>query len=389
MEKAKNSPNLPKGIRQRKDGRYEARFTYKGESYTIYNKDLKAIKKELQNLKYEVEHGIYSKESKVSVDSWYKTWMEEYKKNNVKYGTYENYERIYELYIKKRLGKKALADIRPEHIQSIYNKLQNDGYSHKTISLTAVVLGGMFKQAYKNQMIIRNPVELATIPRNQKRKKDFRVMSAAEQKLFLQEAVNSSYYNFYVVSLGTGMRSGEVRALEWSDIDFKNKIIHVNGTLKYINGKGYVKDTPKTTSSERDIPMLDEVIKALKQQRKEQRELKFAVGPDWIPYPGLENLVFTSQYHRKGYGIPVSHTAINTDLNKITAAINKAGTSFEKITPHTLRHTFATRGLENGIPPKVMQELLGHTSITMTLDIYSHVLPDTKAAELQKIANMF
>ena len=380
---------LPKGIRQRKDGRYEARFTYNGESYTIYNMDLRILKKELQDRKYEVEHGLYSKESKVSVDSWYNTWMKEYKKNNVKYGTYKNYESVYELYIKKKIGKKALADIRPEHIQNIYNKLQADGYSHKTISLTAIVLGGMFKQAYKNQMIVKNPVELTTIPRNMKKKKDFRVMSAAEQKIFLQYADESPYHNLYIVAIGTGMRSGELRALEWKDIDFKNKIIHVSGTLKYVKGKGYIKDAPKTVSSEREIPMLDEVWKTLKSQKKAQTELKFSLGELWQPQPGLEDLVFPSQYHRKGFGIPIGQAALNADLNKITSRINADGITFESITPHTLRHTFATRGLENGIPPKVMQELLGHTSITMTLDIYSHVLPDTKAAELQKIANMF
>ena len=389
MKNAKNVDKLPKGIRQRNDGRYEARFTYKGESYTLYNKELRAIKKELQNLRYEVEHGLYSKESKISVDSWYNTWMNEYKKNYIKQGTVDAYESTYRLYIKDKLGKKALADIRPEHIQSIYNKLQKDGYNPKTINLVAVVLGGMFKQAYKNQIISKNPVELTTRPRKSKEKQKFRVMSAAEQKTFLKEALNSPYYNYYVVSLGTGMRSGEVRALEWKDIDFKNKIIHVKGTLKFVKEKGYVKDTPKSVASERDIPMLDEVYNALKKQKKEQRELRFALGEDWKPYKGLENLVFTSQYHRKGFGIPISHTAINTDIHKITAAIRKAGTDFENVTPHTLRHTFATRGLENGIPPKVMQELLGHTSIVMTLDIYSHVLPDNKAAELQKIANMF
>ena len=389
MKNVKNADKLPKGIRQRNDGRYEARFTYKGESYTLYNKELRAIKKELQNLRYEVEHGLYSKESKISVDSWYNTWMNEYKKNYIKQGTVDAYESTYRLYIKDKLGKKPLADIRPEHIQSIYNKLQKDGYNPKTINLVAVVLGGMFKQAYKNQIISKNPVELTTRPRKSKEKQKFRVMSAAEQKTFLREALNSPYYNYYVVSLGTGMRSGEVRALEWKDIDFKNKIIHVKGTLKFVKGKGYVKDTPKSVASERDIPMLDEVYNALKKQKKEQRELRFALGEDWKPYKGLENLVFTSQYHRKGFGIPISHTAINADIHKITAAIRKAGTDFKDVTPHTLRHTFATRGLENGIPPKVMQELLGHTSIVMTLDIYSHVLPDNKAAELQKIANMF
>lgn len=380
---------LPKGIRQKKDGRYEGRFTYKGESYTFYSMDLKALKKEIQDKRYEVEHGIYAKETKVSVNSWFSTWMEEYKKNTVKYGTYSLYEKAYRLYVKTYIGRKNMADIRPEHIQAIYNKLQTEGYSSETIKLVSMVLNGMFKQAYKNQMILRNPVDFATAPRNKKKKKEFRVMSQEEQKIFLEYASRSLYYNLYIVALGTGMRSGELRALEWKDIDFKNKVIHVKGTLKYIKGEGYKKDTPKTATSQREIPMLDEVWNTLKRQRKEQRELKFALGDHWQPTPGLEDLVFPSQYHRKGFGIPIGQAAINDDMKKIVCDINQAGIEFESITPHTLRHTFATRGLENGIPPKVMQELLGHTSITMTLDIYSHVLPDTKAAELQKIANMF
>ncbi len=380
---------LPKGIIQRPDGRYMGRFTFAGERYTLYNTDLKALKKELQNLQYEVEHGLYAKETKVTVESWFRTWMEEYKKNSVKYGTYTNYEKVYNLYIKDRLGKRKLADIRPEHIQGIYNRLTKDGYSHKTISLTSVVLGGMFKQAYKNQMIQRNPVELATIPRKAAKKKNFRVMTEAEQKIFLQYAANSPYYNLYLVALGTGMRAGELRALEWKDIDFKGKLIHVHGTLKFHKGKGYQKDSPKTATSDRDIPMVEEVYKTLRRQRKEQAEMMLLLGDKWTPEKGLENLVFTSQYARRGFGTPISSSALNTDLKKVVNNIQTAGTAFEPITPHTLRHTFATRGLEKGITPKVMQELLGHTSITMTLDIYSHVLPDKKASEIQKIANMF
>ncbi|MCD8012596.1 MAG: site-specific integrase [Lachnospiraceae bacterium] len=221
-------------------------------------------------------------------------------------------------------------------------------------------------------------------------KKDFRVLSTDEQKVFMEYALSGSpYYKMYVVAVGTGMRSGELRALEWDDVDFKNKLVHVTGTLKFRKGDGYFKDTPKSASSDREIPMLDEVYKILKEQRKEQLENRTLLGEAWQPQEGLENLVFTSPYHRKGYGLPVGEAVLNVDMKKIVKRINAAGIEFEEITPHTLRHTFATRGLENGIPPKVMQELLGHTSITMTLDIYSHVLPDTKASEIQKIANMF
>ena len=389
MAKDLNGKELPKGITQRSDGRYMGRFTYAGQRYTLYNVNLKKLCKVLADLHYEVEHGVYAKETKITVESWFNTWMLEYKKNSVKYGTYNNYQGVYDLYIKKKLGKRKLSDIRPQHIQSIYNDLNAKGYSHKTISLVAIVLGGMFKQAYKNQMIQRNPVELATLPRKTRKKKEFRVLSAEEQKTFLEYAAESPYYKVYVVALGTGMRSGEIRALEWENIDFQNRVIHVTGTLKFHKGEGYKKDSPKTATSDREIPMLDEVYKILKLQRKEQAELKMKLGDKWQPTPGLGNLVFTSQYHRKAYGIPIGSAALNVDLKAVVQKINDAGIEFEEATPHTLRHTFATRGLENGIPPKVMQELLGHTSITMTLDIYSHVLPDTKASEIQKIANMF
>lgn len=182
------------------------------------------------------------------------------------------------------------------------------------------------------------------------------------------------------------MRNGELRALQWSDIDFIKRIIHVNGTLKYI-AKGeetYKIDTPKSSSSRRDIPMLDNVYLTLKRQKRQQLENKMILGERWRPQKGFENLVFTG-----AFGRCVTDSAIYQDMLKVEQRIRAAGYEFEHVKPHTLRHTFATRGLENGIPPKVMQELLGHTSITMTLDIYSHVLPDTKANEIQKIANIF
>ncbi len=388
MAKDKNGKTLPAGICLKSDGRYMAKFTIDGKRITLYDRDLKALIKKRNERIYEEEHGLYVKETSITVSDWFRTWMNEYKLNSVKYGTYKSYEQAFDLYIKKEIGKQKLANIRPEHIQKIYNEMAAKKYCQTTIKLAAAVLGGMFRQAYKNQMIKRNPVELATLPKINSLKKEIRVMSREEQEIFLKQARVSPYYNLYLIALGTGMRSGELRALEWSDVDFRNKEIHVTGTLKYHKGEGYEKDTPKTESSARTIPMLDKVCEILKQQRRRQAEFRLALGNKWQPEPGLENLAFTSPYHRKGYGVPISSAALNDDLTRVVKYINDEGIPFKDITPHTLRHTFATRGLENGIPAKVMQELLGHTSIVMTMDIYSHVLPDMKAEEIQKISNL-
>lgn len=371
---------LPDGITLRSDGRYMARFVYQGERHVLYGKNVKALAKKMQDMKYELEHGFYCKESNVTVEDWFKVWIKEYKENTVKQGTIEAYGQNFELYIKPEFGNKKLSQIRAEHVQRLLNRLA-EKHSPSTIKLSYVIMNGMYKQAVKNKLVRENPVSVASVPR-QKQKKKIRVMSLEEQKLFLQYAKESPYNDLYVVALGTGMRLGELRGLMWEDIDFKEKIIHVRRTMRYFHGKGTMLDAPKTESSNRDIPMLDNVYEVLKQHRKEQLKTKLYLGEFWKA--DFENLVFTNRW-----GSHLSDTAINMDMGKIEGKIKETGVEFEHIYPHVLRHTFATRGLEKGIPPKVMQELLGHTSITMTLDIYSHVLPDTKAKELQKIADVF
>ena len=171
-----------------------------------------------------------------------------------------------------------------------------------------------------------------------------------------------------------------------SDIDFDNKIIHVNGTLKYIDKSKeiYMIDEPKSESSKRDIPMLDYLVTVLRKHRKRQLGTRMLLGDKWRPESGFENLVFTGSFGRC-----ISETALYEDMKKIRTQIREDGHVFGEYTPHSLRHTFATRRFEKGIPPKGMQEILGHKSITMTLDIYSHVLPDKKAEEINKLAAMF
>ena len=190
-----------------------------------------------------------------------------------------------------------------------------------------------------------------------------------------------------VLALSTGLRIGELTSLTWKDIDFENETLTVTGTLKYFKDTGFYKDTPKSESGNRTVPLLPSICKMLKQVKREQNKQHLSSGDKWRPIKGLEHLVFTNKH-----GEPFKKRTIAYDIDQITDEINateKDIPHFEKFSPHTLRHTFATRALENGIPPKVVQDILGHSSITMTLDLYTHVLPKTKSTEIMKIANLF
>lgn len=373
--------NLPKGITKRPDGRYMGRFQYEGENYCLYDTDLEKLKERLEDMRYELRHGIYEKEKNITVDGWFRTWMEEYKKTTVKDGTILNYTQTYENHIKKPFGKKKMRDIRPEHVQRLYNSLASK-YSDSIMDKVAAVLSGMFKQALRNQIISKNPVPLATLPKGAV-KKESRVMSLEEQKLFLEFAGKHTYGYIFEFALCTGMRAGEICALEWCDIDFNKRIIHVRGTLTCYDGE-IKKDTPKTKSSKRDIPMLDNVYNILRSVKKEQAQMRISLGDKWQGAAPFDNMVFTTKTGK--YIRPYS---LQSYVRTIIGRIHEAGHEFEVIHPHTFRHTFATRCIENGMEPQVLKAIMGHSSLAITMDLYAHVLPDSKVTEMKKLESLY
>ena len=188
-----------------------------------------------------------------------------------------------------------------------------------------------------------------------------RVMTKEEQEIFLKYAREVYYGDIFETALSTGMRSGEVRGLQWPDVDFDNRIIHITGTLVYTSATGHYKATPKTRTSRRDIPMLDNVYKILKKRKKEQLEMKMMLGADWNPIKKVPDLVFT-----KANGNLIEQSILQKYLNHILDLIHRDGIEFEHITPHTLRHTFATMILSKGVPIESVSKMLGHTNIRTT-----------------------
>lgn len=368
----KRGRKLPKGIQQRYEG-FEGRFMYQGKRYLVHGSTITETQKAMTDLKYKLEHGMFVEKKKITLDAWHKTWMEEYKRNQIKIGTYTSYQKYYDCAIKERLGNKIISDIRGEHIQKLYNDLVKDGYALSSIKVVAAVLNGCMQQAMRNGLIERNPVKLAELPR-QTEKKTRQAMTKDQQTLFMEYAKESYLYNFFAVMLRTGMRTGEMRGLKYTDIDKKRNVIHVQRTLKYIEGKGYLEDTPKTRTSTRDIPLTAALQGLLEEQRKY-----------WgFKVDRIDRYLFCNEN-----GDPLSRERVQGEIDRIVKRITAAGYDFPHITAHVFRHTFATRAIEAGMQPQVLKTILGHSSLAMTMDLYSHVLPDTKAEEMEKIANAF
>ena len=196
----------------------------------------------------------------------------------------------------------------------------------------------------------------------------------------------------------TGVRVGELGGMKWSDIDFKKKVVRVRRSLScsYYNGeKRMMLVTPKTVNSIREIPFLGEMEEILKSQKKKQNKLKEELGSRWRSTDDLKDLVFTT-----GMGSPCVRYVVEKEIKKalkrmsekegvLAVQENREPREIRDFHPHSLRHTFATRGLECGIELKSMQCILGHATFSMTADLYSHVLPDTKVKEMEKMEQIF
>lgn len=256
----------------------------------------------------------------------------------------------------------------------LYNDMVKEGYAISSIKIVSAILNGCLQQAMKNGLIERNPVKLAELPRQTGTKKERTAMTKEQQDLFMKYAEESYLYHFFSVMLRTGMRKGEMQGLKYSDIDKKQNVIHVRRTLKYIEGKGYFEDTPKTRTSTRDIPLTAAITEHIEAQRK---------------YWGFKVVRMDQYLFCNENGDPISRERIQGEIDRIIKRIKSDGYDFPRITSHVFRHTFATRAIEAGMPPQVLKTILGHSSLAMTMDLYSHVLPDTKADEMQKIANVF
>lgn len=391
MGKDLKGKELGQGLSQRKDGRYSARTTIYGKRTEKYFRKLQEARQWLTQTLYEKEHG-YFVPSELTVDQWFYKWIDMYKKDIVSDSTYKNYKRSYEYHIKEKIGFYKLVDVHQSDCQMVLNQAYDEGLAYGTMNLIRITMHAMFDGAVSDELLVKNPVT-SKVKCRQRETEERRVLSLVEQQEFLMYAQKSMYNNAYLLVLYTGLRSGEVGGLKWEDIDFEKKVLHVNRTLLFDKTKGgFYFGAPKSRDSRREIPLTDSATAVLRNQKILQFQLR-CKSNDWNTDEKYDELVFTTIN-----GKPTGHSTYNDNLIRIVTNINNDrrtmakldGKEFEEFKPmtmHTLRHTFATRSIEAGMKPNVLQKILGHSTISVTMDLYVHTLEEEKVKEMQKIEN--
>jgi len=365
-------------IYKRKDERWcAAYYDEEFQRHYVYGKTQAEVK---QKLKEKKEAKNKRTDTGYTLQVWLNEYLEKYKKNELKKTTYGSYVAVCNKHIAgSKLGNMKLDKITADNLQKYYNDKIKEGYSSKTVRSIETIINSGLEMAVRLRIISENPNLYTTIPK--KEKYEAHVLSREEVQKILKEAKNEELYPIVVTTVFSGLRKGEVMGLLWKQIDFENRKIRVAGSLCRIegdpdeNGVRHAKYEilePKTKKSIRIIPMLDEVYEALQEQKRRQKADKIKYGEEYRDY----GFVFANPLGE--------HLAQRPFMTKYHNFLRKYGIT--DIRFHDLRHTFASLLIESDVSMKVVQELLGHSTITTSMDIYTHISDKAKEKAMLQIA---
>lgn len=367
-------------IRQRPDGRWEARYsagrdpgTGKQIQKSVYGKIQKEAAEKLRKVTAAIDDGTYSEPSKFTVSQWLDIWHKEYI-GNVKPATVTSYEQQIRNHIKPAFGAMKLIALHPATIQKCYNALQAGGLSPKSIRNVHGVLHRALEQAVMLGYIRTNPASICTLPRVEK--PEMKPLDSGEMETFLNTIKGHRLESLFYVAMFTGAREGELLALQWSCVDFDRGTILIDKQLLRPRKKGErYRFGPPKNDKPRTITPAPAVMKALKDHRHAQNQHRLRAGGAW-DVGDFPNLVFTTELGR--------YQCFKTVLKDFQKAITTAGLEERRF--HDLRHTYAVSSLRAGDDVKTVQGNLGHATAAFTLDQYGHVTETMKhdsAARMQ------
>lgn len=373
----KRRSNGEGSIYKRSDGRWcGSYYDEQLNRHYVYGKTQAEVK---NNLKKKQESRTV-KSKPYLLQEWVLEYCEEYKKNELKASTYGSYMGIYRKHILgSALGKIKLVNVKSMDLQQFYNGKIRNGFSSKTVRGIRVILNEALDMAFKLRMISENPNQFTTLPK--KIRYEAKVLTVKEVKKILNEAKEDELYPIVVTTIYTGMRKGEIMALKWENVDFEGHKIFVKYNLCRIldekpdkKGRFHVSYhilEPKNKTSVRTIPMLDEVYDALIEQKRRQDLEKETYKDIYLD----QGLIFADT---TGNHLP--QRQFMDDYHQFLDKYEISNIRF-----HDLRHTFASLLIESGVSLKLIQELLGHSTITTSMDIYGHVSDRMKERALDSL----
>lgn len=380
MGKDLKGKELGIGLSQRKDGVYQARYTDRwGKRKTIYGNDIRLLRKQLAEEITDNERFSNVKED-ITLDYWFGRWMEVYKNKSVRPNTKREYTHIYQKNISPYLGDRNINTLIKSDIQLLIDTASDNGYAYERQNKIKVILRDMLQRAVEDQLVINNPVSGIKLRADKEIKAQ--ALSAEEQNIFFDYCRNTFYENLFNVAVNTGLRPGELFALQLSDIDLEKGYIEVNKTLvyqKYLNDskKEFHIEPPKTKQSYRKVP-INSICMSYIERQFELKKIISSKRPKQ-----QNNYLFVTKFNT-----PLNSQIYSDAIRAVIKQINLVrpfDEQFPVFSGHTFRHTFATRCFENGVDAKVVQSYLGHASLKMTMDLYTHVTEEKSSNDIEKI----
>jgi integrase len=344
-----------------------------GSRKYVYGNTRKEAYERLQQAQREYQQGMLVVGPQQTVKQYLEHWLENVHKPTIRVGSYLVYRTILNNHILPQLGHIKLNKLTPEQVESLYTKKLKEGLAPKTIAGIHGLLHKALDNAVRRGLIARNVCDVISPPRVTRH--EITVLTEEQAKRLLEVAHGHRFEALLTVALTTGMRKGELLALRWQDIDFANRSVHIRRSVNRFPGFGIVENEPKTTASRRKIVLPQFVLEVLKQHKTYQDEARQKAGTAWQDH----DLVFCNTI---GGFQDVKHLRLS-----FKRLLKEAG--LPEIRFHDLRHSAATILLSMGVNVKVIQELLGHSQISMTLGIYSHVLPGMQHEAMEKWDELF
>lgn len=336
-------------------------------------KTKQAAQKAMAELEHSLTNGTYIKPNKLLYREYMlNQWLED-KITKVKRQTLETYGWLVKKHILPVLGATEVGKLSPMQLQGLYNKLTKEGsLSDENVQKVHTIINDSLKKAERWGLIPKNPAGLVDRPKTVR--KEVVVWDIKDVRQFLSHSTNNSRYNItFVLALTGGMRQGEILGLRWKDVDFDNNCVRITQTLS-TDGKE-IQPYTKTRAGARTINLPQSTMNELKKHKMFISKEKLGAAPG--TYTDLDLVCSSSA------GTPTNKSNLRRAFNE---AIKKSGV--KKIKFHGMRHTHATILLIQGANPKVVSERLGHSTVKMTLDVYSHLMPSMQketADQLEKV----
>ncbi len=344
-----------------------------------YGKTKREVKEKLKEAQRAIEQGSFITERDQTLETYLHYWLQMRRDSlTIKVSTYASYKSYLRRHVLPALGSITIQKLTGGLIQSLYFQLKQEGLSPNTIHLVHTILNAALNDAVKWRKIPFNPCKDLTPPKLQK--KEMKYLSQEEAIQLLEAARGYRVETLLLLAVTLGLRRGELLGLQWDDIDFRKGSLQVKRTIAYVpledgTRHTYIATDPKTERSKRTIVLPQFVLDALKEHKNRQAQERSQAGKRWQH----SNLVFANQ--QGGY------FSLNLLRGQFKKVLEKAGLKDMRF--HDLRHSAATILLSMGINIKVIQELLGHTNVNITLGTYSHVTPTMQRDAMSALNDRF